>query len=414
MKASIINIGDELLIGQVVNTNASWMAEQLNLADINVEQIIVAADTEQSITNNIIRCTKETDIIIISGGLGPTKDDITKSTLCKFFNDTLIDHEPTRLHVKEYFKTRNLPMLDVNRGQSMVPSRCKVLLNPVGSAPGMWFEENGKIIISLPGVPFEMKYIMTEHVIPSLKSINKDSAVVHKTILTCGIGESFLADSIAQWEDALPPHIKLAYLPNRGQVRLRISARGKNHDALEQEVKQQLDKLTPLIQEYIFGYDDDDLITVIGKILKKQKATISTAESCTAGNISAMITSVSGASEFYAGSIIGYSNTIKEKALNVPEQTINQFGAVSEQTAIAMARGCLSNMRTDYAIATTGISGPRGETEGKPIGLVYIAIASKNHIQCKRYCFKTTRIEHQLRSAKQAIFDLWTFLRECH
>ncbi len=411
MKASIINIGDELLIGQVVNTNASWIADELNRINVRVVNMIVTSDSKEDIVGKLTAGMEQSDVVIVTGGLGPTKDDITKSTLCEMFNDSLIDHEPTRVHVEEYFRIRNLPMLEVNKWQSMVPSKCEVLMNKVGSAPGMWFNEKGKIVVSLPGVPYEMKYIMSHHVLPRLVKLGSDEAVIHKTILTCGIGESYLAEKIKDWEDALPSHIKLAYLPNRGMVRLRLSAYGKDHAQLQTEVDAQLKQLEALAHEHIFGYDDDTMVSVIGRMLKEKGCSISTAESCTGGNISAMITSVSGASEYYAGSIVSYDNNIKIRALNVPPAMIEQYGAVSEQVAVAMARGCLSVMRTDYAIATTGISGPRGETEGKPVGTVFIAIASKQEVHCTKYCFKSTRVEHQMRTANQAIFDLWHLMK---
>lgn len=411
MKASIINIGDELLIGQVINTNATWMAKELNDINIIVDQIVLTSDTEKSISAHVKRCMTESDVVIITGGLGPTKDDITKSTLCKMYNDHLVVHEETCAHVENYFKNRNFPMLEVNQWQSMVPSRCTVLFNRVGTAPGMWFKENDKIIIALPGVPYEMKYLMTEHVLPRLAKINSNSAIVHKTILTCGIGESFLADVISDWENSLPIHIKLAYLPNRGQVRLRLSAYGENKEIISREVDEQLKKLQPLIDEYIYGYDDDSLISTIGNILRDRKITISTAESCTGGNVAALITSISGASDYFTGSIVSYDNDVKVRTLNVPLQIIERYGAVSEECAIAMARGCLSTLRTDYAIATTGISGPNGESENKALGLVYIAIASKNGVRCAKYVFKNTRVEHQMRTANQALFNLWELLK---
>ena len=423
MTAHIINIGDELLIGQVVNTNASWMAEELNKRNIKVTNISVISDGADDIRTQLDRSLAEADVVLITGGLGPTKDDITKTVLCNYFGDTLVRHQPTYDNVKKFFDRRGLPFTEINQAQALVPSKCKVILNEVGTAPCMVFTIHQatfkqpspkktdtsaeKIVISMPGVPFEMKWLMQNSVLPLLEDRLGSQAIVHKTILTFGIGESFLADKIADWEDALPAHIKLAYLPEAGKVRLRLSAYGADKAQLEQEVAERIEMLKLIIDANIYGYDDETISSVIGKLLNQKGATVATAESCTGGLIGNVITEVSGSSAYYKGGIIAYSNELKERLLGVHHETLEQYGAVSEETAIEMARGCLAVTGADYAIATTGISGPTGATEEKPLGLVYVAIASREEVVCNRYVFTTTRQQHQQRTANQALFDLY-------
>ena len=423
MTAHIINIGDELLIGQVVNTNASWMAEELNKRNIKVTNISVISDGADDIRRQLDRSLSEADVVLITGGLGPTKDDITKTVLCNYFGDTLVRHQSTYDNVKKFFDRRGLPFTEINQAQALVPSKCKVILNEVGTAPCMVFTipqatfkqpspkktdtSAEKIVISMPGVPFEMKWLMQNSVLPLLEERLGSQAIVHKTILTFGIGESFLADKIADWEDALPEHIKLAYLPEAGKVRLRLSAYGADKAQLEQEVAERIEMLKLIIDANIYGYDDETISSVIGKLLNQKGATVATAESCTGGLIGNVITGVSGSSAYYKGGIIAYSNELKERLLGVRHETLEQYGAVSEETAIEMARGCLAVTGADYAIATTGISGPTGATEEKPLGLVYVAIASREEVVCNRYVFTTTRQQHQQRTANQALFDLY-------
>ena len=423
MTAHIINIGDELLIGQVVNTNASWMAEELNKRNIKVTNISVISDGADDIRTQLDRSLSEADVVLITGGLGPTKDDITKTVLCNYFGDTLVRHQPTYDNVKKFFDRRGLPFTEINQAQALVPSKCKVILNEVGTAPCMVFTipqatfkqpspkktdtSAEKIVISMPGVPFEMKWLMQNSVLPLLEERLGSQAIVHKTILTFGIGESFLADKIADWEDALPAHIKLAYLPEAGKVRLRLSAYGADKAQLEQEVAERIEMLKLIIDANIYGYDDETISSVIGKLLNQIGATVATAESCTGGLIGNVITEVSGSSAYYKGGIIAYSNELKKRLLGVCHETLEQYGAVSEETAIEMARGCLAVTGADYAIATTGISGPTGATEEKPLGLVYVAIASHEEVVCNRYVFTTTRQQHQQRTANQALFDLY-------
>ena len=456
MTAHIINIGDELLIGQVVNTNASWMAEELNKRNIKVTNISVISDGGDDIRTQLERSLSEADVVLITGGLGPTKDDITKSVLCEFFGDTLVRHQQTYDNVKKFFERRGLPFTEINQAQALVPSKCKVLVNEVGTAPCMVFtmpqvetqyiaslqteaKPFEKIVISMPGVPFEMKWLMQNSVLPLLQERLGGEAIVHKTILTFGIGESFLADKIADWEDALPAHIKLAYLPEAGKVRLRLSAYGANHAELECEVAEQIVKLNAIISDNIYGYDDETISMAIGKLLKQQGAMVATAESCSGGLVARRITEAAGASDYFKGGVVAYSNEIKMKALGVNPDTLERYGAVSEQTVKEMALGCLNMMDADYAIATTGIAGPTGGTDEKPRGLVYIAVAKRirneelgirneTHILspclrgtsgaegvveviCNRYVFTTTREQHQERTANQALFDLYKLVQ---
>lgn len=411
MKAHIINIGDELLIGQVVNTNASWMAEELNKRNIKVTDIAVIADDKDAIIKQLKTSLAEAELVLITGGLGPTKDDITKTTLCEFFHSELIIHEPTLENVRDYFTRRGLQFTPVNHDQALVPKCCKVILNKVGTAPCMLFETDKNIIVSMPGVPFEMKWLMSNEVLKILEQKMGNEAIVHKTILTFGIGESFLADKIAAWESSLPGYIHLAYLPEAGKVRLRLSAYGDNHRKLEEEIAELIEKLKEIIGDNIYGYDNDTISKVIGRILTESRKSISTAESCTGGLVGHKIVESAGASVYYSGGIISYSNDKKEQLLGVRKSTLDKYGAVSEETALEMAKGCREKMGTDYSIATTGISGPTGGSEEKPTGLVYIAISSKDETICNRYVFTTTREQHQERVANQALFDLWNFIK---
>ena len=410
MNAYLINIGDELLIGQVVNTNASWMASELEKNNIHVARIVTIADDFNDITKTLSDALAHVEVVIMTGGLGPTKDDITKTALCDYFDMQLVMHEPSLANVTDFFTKRGLQISAINQMQGLVPDGCEPLLNKVGTAPGMWFERDGKIVVSLPGVPFEMQWLMSEYVLPKLQQRLGTEAILHKTVLTCGIGESFLADTIEAWELALPTNFRLAYLPEAGKVRLRLSAHGDDKLLLQQQMDEQLAKLIPLIDTYIYGYDDETFASVIGKLLIERGAILATAESCTGGQLGHRITEVAGASAYYLGGVVAYSNDIKEQLLGVHTDTLTQCGAVSAQTAEAMAIGCRRLFQTDYAIATTGISGPTGGTEEKPLGTVWIAIASEKEVVSKKYVFRTTRAQHQERTVNQALFDFWYYL----
>ncbi len=408
MNVEIINIGDELLIGQVINTNAAWMAEQLNLSGFRVYQFTVVNDLQQHILEALAEAEQRAEIVLISGGIGPTRDDITKHTLCKYFNTRLVFNEDAFRDVEEIFARRGYPVTELNRQQAMLPENCTGIANKMGTARGMWFEKNraggGKtIFVSMPGVPFEMKAMMTGEVIPRLKKIFNTPFLYHKTILTQGVGESFLAAQIEEWENALPSHIKLAYLPQPGMVRLRLTGEGSNEDILNQQVESEVLKLNKLIPEYIFGYDDETLESIIGKMLTEKQATIATAESCTGGTIAQMLTSVPGSSAYFKGSVVAYSNEIKERILGVNPESLEKHGAVSKQVVTEMAVSLQAKFNTDYAIATSGIAGPDGGTPEKPVGTMWIAVASPGEVYAMHYLFGDSRERNIRRTALQAL-----------
>jgi nicotinamide-nucleotide amidase len=392
MKAIILNIGDELLIGQVTNFNASWMAEQLNIIGIDVIRINVIADREDEIIFALNEAMKSADLILLTGGLGPTKDDITKNTLCNYFNTELVFDENTYKNIEDLFTSRGFAMTETNRKQAEVPANCKVILNTEGTAPGMWFEKDNRIIVSTPGVPFELKAMMSNFILPEIESRAGDETIVHRTVLTQGVGESFLADMISDWENQLPSFIRLAYLPSPGLVRLRLTARGTDKNVLTNEIEKQIENLKKIIGEYIFGYDTETMEQIIGGLLIAQKKTLVTAESCTGGAIAQRITSVAGSSAYYKGSVIAYSNEVKENILNVKPDTLAGHGAVSEETVREMAYNVRLKLNADYSLAVSGIAGPDGGTPEKPVGLVWIAVSSVNNTIAKKFQFGNNRL----------------------
>jgi len=404
MLAEIITIGDEILIGQIIDTNSAWLGTELSNIGISVKQITSISDDKQHILEALALAEKRADIIIMTGGLGPTKDDITKHTLCQYFKTTLIVNQEVLNHVTAFFEKRNRPMLDVNLKQAEVPVNCEVLFNNHGTAPGMWFKHNNKIFISMPGVPFEMKGIMMDYGFDKLKQNFILPFIYHRTILTQGIGESFLSDKLTDWENNLAAKdIKLAYLPSPGMVKLRLSAKGDDKQKLKIVVDNEADELYKLANDYIYGEEElgkaaPTFQSIIGEILTKKNKTISIAESCTGGYISHLITSIAGSSAYYKGSVIAYENNIKIAELKVNPDTLKKFGAVSIECAKEMASGILKKFNTDYAIATTGIAGPTGETPDKPIGTVCIAIAAKNEVTAQKFIFGNHR-ERNIRMA---------------
>jgi len=374
----IITIGDELLIGQVIDTNSAWIGQKLNDIGIKVHQITSVSDNEQHILSALKEAKQRAEIILITGGLGPTKDDITKFALCKFFKSNLRFDEDVFMQVEKLFKARGREVTEVNRKQAEVPEKCEVIPNSQGTAPGMWFDDHGKIFISMPGVPYEMKSMMEASILPKLKNLFSGGAIVHKTIWFQGIGESFLSDMIEKWELALPSNIKLAYLPSAGILRLRLTATGTDENELHDQIKQEVKKLYGLADDFIFGEDDDSLEKVTAKLLTEKNLTISTAESCTGGYIAHRITTVPGSSAYYMGSVVAYDNSIKENFLDIDYSLIGLYGAVSEEVVIGMANSVKNKFRTDFAIACSGIAGPSGGTETKPVGTVFLAIAHPN------------------------------------
>jgi nicotinamide-nucleotide amidase len=376
MLAEIITIGDEILIGQIVDTNSAWMGQKLNEAGIRVKQITSVSDNAEHIVNALNQAKSRVKIILITGGLGPTKDDITKKILCTYFNTQMRFDARAFEDVERLFKARGKEVSPLNRKQAEVPEICETIYNAKGTAPGMWFDVDGTIYMSMPGVPYEMKAMMENDVIPKLKKRFKTPKVIHKTILTQGIGESYLSEMIADWEDKLPAHIKLAYLPSVGLVRLRLSGVAADEGELIQQINTEVKTLQTIIADYIYGYENDVLEELVANLLKQNNLTISTAESCTGGYLSHRLTSIPGSSAYFKGSIIAYDNAVKTEMLNVDEELLKKYGAVSEEAVSKMAENCKKLFNTDYALATSGIAGPTGGSIEKPIGTVWVAIAT--------------------------------------
>jgi nicotinamide-nucleotide amidase len=412
MLAEIITIGDEILIGQIVDTNSAWMAKQLNLIGVKVKQISSVSDDETHIMEALRQAEKRADIILITGGLGPTKDDITKLTLARYFNMSLRRDEETLKQVEAIFARAKRPMIDLNIRQADVPDGCEVIQNKNGTAPCMWFNEHEKIFVSMPGVPYEMMYLMDEEILPRLKAAFKLPFIVHKTILTSNIGESFLAQQIAGVEDTLPAHIKLAYLPRLGQVRLRLSASGPDEQILKAEVESYARLLIAEIAEYVVVEDDIPLEKAILDIMEARGLTLSTAESCTGGYIAHLITQHPGCSAVYAGGAVAYSYELKESILGVQESTLATYGAVSEQTVLEMAAGAVKHFNTDYAVSVSGIAGPDGGTPDKPVGSVWIAVASKTRVEAKLFTFGNKRLQNIERSGSAALTMILNRLKQ--
>ncbi len=411
--ASIITIGDELLIGQTIDTNSAWMAEELNKIGVWVKRRVAIGDVWDDIWNALDEESKKADIILITGGLGPTADDITKPLLCKYFGGKLIVNEQVLAHVKYLFEKvfrRPGPVLERNLKQAEVPDVCTVLPNERGTAPGMWFEKEGKIFISLPGVPNEMKGLMKKEVLPGLKQHFELPFILHQTFLTYGTGESFLAEKIKDWEKQLPGHIKLAYLPHYGNVRLRLTGISNDKNKLEKELEEQSKILKPLIQEWLVIDDDMTIQQVVAKILKEKKQTVGTAESCTGGYIAHLLTIDPGASSNFKGTVVAYDNKVKEDILNVSHDTIESVGAVSEETVKEMVKGALEKLKTNYAIATSGIMGPDGGSEKKPVGTVWIGVGNNKKIEAQQFHFRFDRVRNIEQTAHTALNLLRKFI----
>lgn len=383
MQAEIITIGDEILIGQIVDTNSAFIGKALNSIGVSVYQITSIQDEKSHLLKAFAEAEANADIIIITGGLGPTKDDITKHTLTEYFNDTLVKNITVLEHVEALFKTYvSTPISDINRQQALVPSKAQVLTNQYGTAPGMWIEKNNKVFISLPGVPFEMKALITEHVLPKLVKKYKRPYILHKTMLTYGMGESAVAERIEAWEDSLPDYIKLAYLPSLGKVRLRLSAKGFDEEKIKEEVQQQINTVLPLIKDIFVGFEDEqtDLQHIIANLLTQKGLTLATAESCTGGKIAETFTANSGASAYFKGGLVTYATQSKIDVLGVKEELIAKHTVVSKQVAEAMAVNAKRLYKSDFAIATTGNAGPEKGDSNVEVGTVVIAIATKTGV----------------------------------
>ncbi len=410
-QASIITIGDELLIGQVVDTNSTWMAQQLNKAGIRVIRRVAVGDVWDEIWNALDEESKHADIILMTGGLGPTADDITKPLLTKYFDGKLVVDEGALQNVKHIFeKVLHRPMIERNLKQAEVPDTCIVIQNKRGTAPGMWFEKEGKIFVSMPGVPFEMKGMMDDYVIPTLATHFIFPHIIHRTLLTAGVGESFLAEQIKDFESTLPAHIKLAYLPNYGMVRLRLSSVGFDKIAVEKEVQDLFEKLQYLVKENIVTNQDDPMEKVTGNLLIARNKTMCTAESCTGGYIAHLLTAIPGSSKFYDGSVVSYSYKAKEDLLNVSKDLLKTKGAVSEEVVIQMAKGALASIQSDYVIAVSGIMGPDGGLPDKPVGTVWVAVGNKNKIEAQKLYFRFDRERNTQLTATNALNLLRKFI----
>lgn len=412
MEAIIITIGDEILNGQTIDTNSAWIASQLNLFGIQVNAILSIKDERENIHRTLTQASWFVDLIIITGGLGPTSDDITKPTLAEYFGGNLVFNPDVFANIQKVLSGKNIVTLERNRQQAEIPDNCIPLQNLVGTAPGMWFEKKGKTYISLPGVPYEMMGLMEKEVIPRLTKQFHLPKIVHRYIHTVGIGESAIAEKLVAFENALPEYIKLAYLPNLGSVKIRLSAIGNNVAVLKKEMDELVEKVDTLMPKYIFSIEENETLPEsIGQLLKREKKILGTAESCTGGYIAHKITSVPGSSMWYKGSVIAYSNEIKIMELNVDADTLNKEGAVSEKVVKQMANGLISKWQVDYAIAVSGIAGPDGGTPDKPVGTVWVAVASQSVVFAKEFRFNGNRLQNIELTATVALDMLRRFLK---
>jgi nicotinamide-nucleotide amidase len=417
--ASVITIGDELLIGQTIDTNSAWMAEELNKIGVWVKRRVAVGDVWDDIWETLNEERERVDIVFLTGGLGPTADDITKPLLCEYFGGKLVVNEQVLAHVKYLFEKvfrRPGPILERNLKQAEVPDVCTVLMNERGTAPGMWFTPQltrgkAKIFISLPGVPYEMKGLMKKEVLPRLQKYFQLPFILHQTFLTYGIGESFLAEKIIAWETSLPKHLKLAYLPHYGNVRLRLTAISNDKGKLEKELEEHSRTLKPLIKEWLVIDDDMTIQQVVAKILKSRKQTVGTAESCTGGYIAHLLTIDPGASSNFKGAVVAYDNQVKEEILGVGHDTIESVGAVSEETVKEMVKGVLEKLKTDYALATSGIMGPDGGSDNKPVGTVWIAVGNSKKIEAQQFNFRFDRLRNIEQTAHAALNMLRKFIQ---
>ena len=405
MQAEIISIGDEILIGMTVDSNAAWMGTELTKLGIEVYQMTSISDKKEHILKVIDEAISRSELVLVTGGLGPTSDDITKKTLSEYFNTRLVQDDGVLANIEGLMKKRGLDMNENNIKQAEVPEGCKILTNALGTAPGMWFEKNGRVLVSMPGVPYEMKYIMTNHVIPGIKEHFKRPHIKYRLVMTFGTFEARLAEILEDFEKQMPGSVSLAYLPTSGIIKLRLTGRGEDETEIDRVLTGQIDKLYNIIPEYIYGLDGMSLEEATGNLLKNNSITLSIAESCTGGNISRMITSVPGSSDYFTGSVIAYNNRIKTDELGVNTGDMEKHGAVSEEIALQMARGIRDKYKTDYAISATGIAGPGGGTEEKPVGTVWIAVSSKHGSYAEKHNYAFTR-SNNIRRASLAAMNL--------
>jgi nicotinamide-nucleotide amidase len=403
MDTEIITIGDEILIGQIVDTNSAWMAQKLNDEGINVRQINSISDDPEHIEETLLEAGKRVPLVLITGGLGPTRDDRTKTAICKFFNTRLVESPEVLQHILTLLGPRGITINTMNRDQALVPESATILANKMGTAPGILLRKKKCVYIFMPGVPFEMKYLMEYEVFPWIRKEFHTSPIVHRTVQTFGLAESMLAEKISDWESSLPEFIKLAYLPNPESIRLRLSARGENKQDLEDIIELKVKELSAIIPQYIIGFEEDTIAVRIGEILKEKGLSVSTAESCTGGFIAHSFTSNSGSSDYFKGSVVAYANDVKTRILGVDYKTIERNGAVSKEVVEEMATKTRELLGTDYAIATSGIAGPTGGTTEKPVGMVWIAVAGPDSVISKVYNFGNDRGRTIIRSSQTAL-----------
>lgn len=407
VNVEIITIGDEILIGQIVDTNSAWMAVELNNAGFELAQITSVHDDADHIVESLQMALKRADVVLFTGGIGPTNDDITKQTLAKFFDTKLVFDKSVLRNIEQLFSTRpNLVINELTHAQAMVPEKCTVIQNLVGTAPITWFEKDGKVVVSMPGVPYEMKHAMSMEILPRLQERFKTPTILHKTVQVYGYGESALALKIADWENALPENVSLAYLPNYGVVKLRLSGVSEDMLALEFSLNQQIDKLSGILGEAIVAYEDIAIENLIGNLLKSKGLMVATAESCTGGNIAHRFTTIPGSSDFFKGSVVAYSNEVKTNVLQVLSEDLERYGAVSQNVVEQMAVGVRKLFKSDVAIATSGIAGPAGGTVEKPVGTVWIAVCSGDGIISKEYRFGALREQNIQRATQAALLLL--------
>ena len=403
MNVEIITIGDELLIGQVIDTNSAYIARELNRTGIHVFQITSVSDARPHILAALEEASRRVPLVLITGGLGPTKDDVTKAVFAEYTGDSMVVHDETLRHIETMMAARGIAMNPLNAKQAEVPSRCTVLRNSCGTAPGMWFEKDGTEYISMPGVPFEMKSMMQDEVLPRLRQRFNAGCILHRTLLVTGFPESTLALRIEEWENQLPPRIKLAYLPGGGMIRLRLSAAGDNIQEIETLTGTEIEKIRLIMGSHIISENDEGIEEIVARMLTERKQTVATAESCTGGNIARMLTSISGSSAYFKGSAVAYANEIKEKVLHVNVDDLQQYGAVSEQTVTQMAVGARQLMNADYAIAASGIAGPTGGTPDKPAGTIWIAVATPSQTVAKLLHYGNNRENNIQRTTTAAL-----------
>jgi nicotinamide-nucleotide amidase len=410
MDIHIITVGDEILIGQTIDTNSAWMGETLNRFGARIQEITTVADDLEDIVNSLERAFERCDIVLMTGGLGPTKDDVTKKAITEYYGTDFVFSQATYDRIVSLFKKWGRSTTAAHREQCYMPSNAELLLNKKGTAPGMWMERDGKVLVSMPGVPYEMKYLMEFEVIPRLVNNYQTEAIAHRTIRTVGEGESRIAARIEDFEESLPEHIKLAYLPGSGQVKLRLTGRGKTQQILEQELEALEQQLVPQIEELVYGYDKTSLEEAIGELLKSQGKKMATAESCTGGYIAHKLTSISGSSAYYWGSVVAYDNRIKQELLNVPADTLATYGAVSEPTVRAMVKGLLERFPVDVGVAVSGIAGPGGGTPDKPVGTIWLAVGNGERVHTQKLQMGKDRLRNIQYASVQALNMVRQFL----